>query len=125
MIKKKKFTWKQFDNAVDKLAKQIKHEGFAYDNVYGIPRGGLPLAACLAYRLGLEVVNRPGEHTLICDDINDTGTTLKKYVEGNIAVIHSKESSRVKPEWYAISAKENEWIIYPWETVKSSKLDRK
>lgn len=123
--KKRYFTWEQFDDAVKDLAKQIRKSKVAFNSVYGVPRGGLPLATCLAYRLELPIVFKPEKYTLICDDINDTGTTLKKYTDGNIAVIFSKEQSRVKEQFKYLTVPDTEWVVFPWEGgLKNSKLDR-
>ena len=59
----------------DERIKRIK-------TVYGIPRGGLPIAIHLSHAMGWEFTNNPFhdhyENTIIVDDIADTGVTLKK-----------------------------------------------
>ncbi len=124
-MKKQHFTWKEFDKVVSMIVTDIKYRKRKFKEVYGVPRGGLPLATSIAYRLELPITSKVGPHTLVCDDINDTGTTLKKYNEANIAVIHSKMESRVTAEFVGYMIPNGYWVVYPWETLKTSKLDRK
>ena len=39
--------WEQFGIMIDKLAKQIKDSGEQFEGIYGVPRGGLPIAVAL------------------------------------------------------------------------------
>ena len=64
------------------------------------------------------------KNILIIDDINDTGTTLSKWPDNNVAVIHRRKTSKREDTYHYLVIKD-EWIIYPWETLKTSKLDRK
>tara|TARA_R100000805_G_C3608465_1_gene108933 strand:- start:280 stop:681 length:402 start_codon:yes stop_codon:yes gene_type:complete len=120
-------TWKQIENAVDKLA--VKYEA-KYNNctsIYGLPRGGLPLAVMLSHRLNLPLTlvepwtdpNRFEQkgNVLIVDDIADTGAQLSKYENFQRSVIftifYHKQSVIIPDEW--IYEKHNQWIVYPWE----------
>jgi len=49
------------------------------DSVYGIPRGGIPVAVAIAFQYGIPIVERPTDKSLIVDDFYDTGETLKNY----------------------------------------------
>jgi len=48
-----KFSWEEFDAAADMIADEIKSKGLLkkFTHIYGIPRGGLPLAVALSHRL--------------------------------------------------------------------------
>lgn len=92
--------------------------------VYGLPRGGLPLAVHMSHRLGLalrtslSLKQKKREQTLIVDDVADTGRTLKSlfdFYEYNFitATLHYKKRSKVKPTFYLAETKN--WIVYPWE----------
>lgn len=98
-------TWEGFGKAVVELAEQISNGGYEPDVILGIARGGLPLAASLAYSLGVknlsvlnveyytgvderldfpvilpspfDRVDLTGAHLLIVDDVADTGVTLE------------------------------------------------
>ena len=41
-----KYTWKEFDEDVKKIVEWLKDKNFS--NIYGVPRGGLPLAVKLS-----------------------------------------------------------------------------
>ncbi|WP_432564685.1 phosphoribosyltransferase [Kineococcus sp. SYSU DK003] len=97
-------TWSVFGEAVRELASTIAADGYRPDVVLGIARGGLPLAAGLAYALDVKetatinvefytgvdsrlpepVVLPPsvdlseltGRRVLVVDDVADTGRTL-------------------------------------------------
>lgn len=97
-------TWSTFGDAVRDLATRIARDGFRPGVVLGIARGGLPLAAGLAYALDVKetatinvefytgvdsrlpepVVLAPsvdltelaGRDVLVVDDVADTGRTL-------------------------------------------------
>ena len=97
-------TWSLFGTAVRDLATSIAVDGYRPDVLLGIARGGLPLAAGLAYALDVKgtatinvefytgVATRPpepvllppsvdlaelaGPKVLVVDDVADTGRTL-------------------------------------------------
>jgi hypoxanthine phosphoribosyltransferase len=71
---------------------------------------------------------------LVVDDILDTGTTLKFFMEKTglvhkenfkIATIHWNDRNgllNLKPDYWVDKKKENTWIVYPWETEYSDVL---
>ncbi|WP_432543217.1 phosphoribosyltransferase [Kineococcus sp. SYSU DK002] len=97
-------TWSTFGEAVRELASTIAADGFRPEVVLGIARGGLPLAAGLAYALDVKVAatinvefytgvgsrlpepvvlppsvdlsELTGRRVLVVDDVADTGRTL-------------------------------------------------
>ena len=116
-----KFTWAEFDEAVDSLARRIHKE--AYDQIYGVPRGGLVLAVALSHRLDIPLALsvpielKKRQRTLIVDEISDTGQTLR-YLCGKdaiCAVIHLKELATWVPCTWVQMVEKNVWIEYPWE----------
>jgi len=97
----------------DKRIKKIK-------TIYGIPRGGLPIAVHLSHIMKWSFATNPFdelyENILIVDDIADTGLTLKKY--GNLyltATLFYKARSSVKPDFYVEET--TKWIVFPWEDI--------
>lgn len=115
-MKNKKYThisWKKFDTLVKELAEKIKGN---FDGIYGIPRGGLPIAVFLSHHLNIPLLEKPTKNSLIVDDISDNGTTLTPFTHNKIACLFSTPWTKVKPDWF-IATKENkeEWLIYPWE----------
>ena len=118
------YTWQDFETDVEKITKTIKAWKKEFIYIYGIPRGGLPLAVCLSHRLNRELMISPPpndrlgypETTLIVDDIADSGKTLKHYREAGyfIATLFWRRQSAVKPD-IATREKQDRWIQFPWE----------
>jgi len=111
-------TWMEFTRLIDILSKKIAPN--KYNSIYGIPRAGLIVAAMLAYRLNLPVVE--SEHitkeTLIVDEITDSGKTLismqEKY-DCETAVLHKRIKTIAKPTYFVELLKTDDWIHYPYE----------
>lgn len=121
-----RYSWNQFDKAVDTMATAIQWRVRAslspkFTNIYGIPRGGLVLAVALSHRLELPLTDCVGSRTLVADDISDTGHTLEPYKSNFIVTLHYVKGSRVEPNLYVDIKSPDVWIVYPWETNKSSK----
>jgi uncharacterized protein len=117
MPKKKIYiSWKKLNIMVDKLVKKIKKSKVTFDGIYGIPRGGLPLAVMLSYRLDLPVLLYPTKESLVVDDISDNGFTLERMKNKKIATIYSTSWTITKPTWFIEMKKsEDEWLVFPWE----------
>ena len=72
-----KYTWQEFDKDCLKIVEWIKSENLTFKNVYGPPRGGLPLAVKLSHLLNIPLsLDTIKQNTLVVDDISDTGNTL-------------------------------------------------
>jgi len=131
-VNKKYLTWKDIEALVDVIVNNIEDSGKKYDAVYGLPRGGLIPAVMLSHRLDIPLVDHNSvvntKNVLWVDDINDTGTTLLKAEEyilndDAIAVLYSKPSSLVKPNYVGEIITDDSWLVFPWETEQSSKAD--
>jgi len=109
-------SWSDFGNLVEKLADKIKKSKEKFDGVYGIPRGGLPLAVILSHKLNIPLVLEPTENSLIADDTSDTGKTLKKTRHKKIATLFSTAWTSMKPDFFiSMKKSKDDWIIFPWE----------
>ena len=126
-VKKQFYTWREFDEDVEKIAIWARDKKF--QGVYGIPRNGLVLAVALSHRLELPVVLSPEDimrRTLVVDDISDTGKTLlalerRLGFKPTVAAIFCHSDTLWKPDF---SLREKKcWIVFPWETEVSSKYD--
>lgn len=87
--------------------------------VYGIPRGGNILATLISYYYDIPLLQAPAKGCIVVDDIADTGETLLHYKSKGyfITTMYYHKQSKVVPDiWFA--EKNDEWIVYPWETTK-------
>ena len=71
------FTWSEFDKSVDYIANQCKK--MKLTGIYGVPRGGLCLAVALSHKLNIQLIEEPLKDSLIVDDVNETGITLRNF----------------------------------------------
>ena len=97
---KKFITWEQYDNYINKIFDWIdqlqRYQGLNIGAVYGLPRGGLPLAVSLSHELNLPLLMDyydrkivTDKQVLVVDDIADTGHTLKSF-ENKYSIIADK-----------------------------------
>ena len=126
-------SYKQYEEMVDKISVWVKHISGEIDNIgaiYGLPRGGLPIAVSLSHTLKLPLLMNyydrkvvTDKKILVVDDIADTGNTLKDF--GNkhniICTLHYHQQSIVKPDYY-VEEKGDRWIVYPWEERDSEEV---
>ena len=113
------FTWKQFNESVEKLTQKIKRSNLIFDGIYGVPRGGLPLAVALSHTLKLPLLLNPSKDSLVVDDISDNGDTLLHMKNKRIATLVSTEWT-ISPPDYTDKYKRNrkDWIVFPWEEIE-------
>ncbi len=118
-----KLGWKEFDECIYSITKQCRYKRF--QGVYGFPRGGLCIAVALSHSLQLPILEKPKTHSLIVDDIYDTGYTLEriKYLKGSEAHVWV---SKKEPTWWNAFKyiKSNEWIIFPWENANEANKEK-
>jgi len=122
LVSKRIISYNEYAEMLARLIRQFKNDEKIKNikTVYGIPRGGLPIAIHLSHIMGWNFATNPFddhyENTLIVDDIADTGITLKKcgslYIN---ATLFYKPWSEVKPDFYVEES--NEWIVFPWEDI--------
>jgi len=110
-----------FFEDVEALAHKVCDRGYCF--IYGIPKGGIPLAVALAQRLNLSITDNPDSRTLVVDDVVDSGRTRARFQQFDFASIHVKESTPLEfyPTFYV--KRENRWIDYFWEEKESSVQD--
>lgn len=109
-------TWSEFGAMVRELAKQIKKRRIRFNGIYGIPRGGLPIAIYLSHYLKLPLQLYPNEKSLVVDDISDTGKTLESHKNKFIATLFTTSWTKSKPLcWVGKKEKKTDWIVFPWE----------
>ena len=120
MAKKLIIDWKEYNLIVEKLAIQIHESGYKPTMLIGIMRGGAPIIDVLSrvFKLkcaylavesysgkGIEdqqgeivfsremssTVQDMGGRLLLCDDLSDTGITLKRALAGYITIRRLKK----------------------------------
>lgn len=123
MRSEKQYTARAFIIDIDALAVMIIRSGHQYDSVYGVPRGGIPLAVALSKELKIPLVERLTEKTLVVDDLVDSGRTRLRFAKNDFACIHIKEHTPLDlfPTFWL--HKENCWINYFWEANESTVQD--
>jgi len=122
---KENLTWEMYDFCVKQLEYQINRSKKKFDAIYGLPRGGLPLAVSLSHKLNLAlIVNKEyiTKDTLIVDDISDRGKTLVEFNKNIIATIYTTDETLTKPNFF-VFMKRFDWIVFPWEEGESYGYD--
>ena len=157
--------WKEYNLIVEKLAVQIHKSGFKPTMLIGIMRGGAPIIDVLSrvFKLkcaylavesysGKDTEDQQGElvfsreisstvqdmggRLLLCDDLSDTGVTLKKSITWlhnypsikNIesiktAVLWKKKDSTFEPDYCAQRLNSNPWIVQPFENYEEVRIE--
>ena len=128
-------------------AKQLEIHGHKINRVVGLVRGGLMPAVIMSHCLNdipmtaisyssksgngdnknhSNVLPEISESTiLICDDIVDTGLSMKEVVDHYVALnkvcvtfaLYSKTTAVFKPDyvWRVVEPEDTDWIIFPFE----------
>lgn len=106
-MKKQFLTNDEVNHAVAILADRIMYEytGEKPIRLYGVPRGGIPVAYLLTKYLHADLVDNPDDATVIVDDIIDSGATMARYAGPFYALIDQTKKDRV----------DRTWFVFPWE----------
>ena len=119
---------KDFEEDIDLLAEKLRAYNVAaglgngFKTLYGIPRGGVPVATALAGVLGLCLTDNPAEADLIVDDLIDSRATMSKFPGKPFACLHVKPHSP-RPQFFA-KLIPNEWIKYFWEGEDTNTIQK-
>lgn len=118
------FTWAQFDEACQKIVEWFESKiepRYNVTNIVGIPRGGLVVAIKLSHLLGLPLSTTVKNDSLLVDDINDSGRTLRNFVSDlpcfpvAIATIFNRVDSSISIDFSVHTRPIGIWILFPWE----------
>jgi len=158
-------SWEEYNHIVEKLAISIDESEYQPTLLVGIMRGAAPMIDVLSriFKLkcaylavesysgkGIEdeqgdivfsremssITNVVGK-VLLCDDLSDTGITLKKSIDwlqnygpikGKIediktATLWKKAKSTFEPDFCAVRLKDNPWIVQPFEIFEELKIE--
>ena len=113
--------WDDISVLVDELCNTITSSGVQIKSITGIERGGLIPAVMISHKLNIPYVTKINKHTLVVDDICDSGETLKNTIAGYTATLHYKKTASFTPDFYSKEVGE-EWIVYPWERNDSETI---
>ena len=158
-------SWDEYNKTVEKLAIMIHDSGYKPNLLVGIMRGGAPMIDLLSrvFKLkcaylavesysGKGVEDEQGDivfsremssistyigRILLCDDLSDTGITLKKSVDwlknyepikGKIediktAKLWKKKKSTFDPDYCAVKLSDNPWIVQPFEHYEEMRIE--
>jgi len=111
---------KKFLSDIEELWKLIGRSNCLPDNIYGIPRGGIPVALELSRMMHLPIVATPTEGSLIVDDLVDSGETLKKFPAHVTAVLYKKPHSP-EPSFHVETL--DGWIEFFYEKTEQDMED--
>lgn len=115
-------TWSDFDQAIIRAVQLFRPLSFS--GVYGVPRGGLPLAVALSHRLAIPLLPDPQPDCLIVDDICETGTTLAPFQSIPGATIWTWVNKLPRsPYFYSYATTTDDWILFPWEDSRNADDD--
>lgn len=87
--------------------------------IYGIPRGGIPVAYILSGLMGYRVTNDPEEAHYFVDDLIDSGVTCEKYCDQYperpfIALMDKRDVA---------SPFHKKWVVFPWEETAEAGIE--
>jgi len=122
-------TYSDFSKLIDEVLVHLFKLDTHFDGVYGLPRGGLPLAVHISHHLSMPMVmnliqfskEHPGGNLLVVDDIIDTGKTFDRLIEiaeiQNITfyslALYAKPGASYMPDKFIKET--TSWIVFPWE----------
>lgn len=114
----------QFIGDAAKLADMISSDMMTSDwcGLYGVPRGGIPLALELSHLLDLPLLTKPEDDCLVVDDVVDSGATREKYAEFDFVCIHTKPHASMPPTFFLYET--TEWIEYWWEVNEEGSIEQ-
>lgn len=88
--------------------------------LYGVPRGGIPVAYLLQGMVAESaVVNAPDQADFVIDDILDSGRTRAKYPEKKFAALYGRTPGNNA----LVGEYRPGWLVFPWESLESSAED--
>lgn len=111
----RRISYNEVQALTEKVAAEMKSDSrlSSYTSLYGVPRGGVPVAMILGRLLDLPVVDSPTSQSIIVDDICDSGATLGRFNGALKAALFVKPHAKVKPDFSGEETRQ--WIEFPWE----------
>lgn len=111
-MQKRYLTMNDVQVAVNALVARVQRHNELPPNpkIYGVPRGGVPVAMAVAAALQGLIVGSPENADLIVDDIYDSGkTSMRPEFQGKpFRVLFNKQEA----PWAG------QWLVMPWEAIE-------
>lgn len=122
-IQIRRLSWAAFDGAIHKLTPLVKAASASH--IYGMPRGGLPLAVALSHYTGLPLTFTFTPFCVWVDDVIETGATYEPYKDCKAAFVWVDKTQGKLPDnmTTVLIEKPSEWIVFPWEDIKKAEAD--
>lgn len=93
----------------------LQTHGYQGWGIYGVPRGGVPVAMLAAAIHGYTLVDSPDAAQIIIDDLIDSGATMAKYPGKLFLALYDKRD-RSDPA-------HGRWVVFPWEESVEKDMD--
>ena len=84
----------EFSKDVKDLVQILIPTRHKYSGIYGVPKGGWPLAIALSNAMNIPLSAKVHSGCLIVDDIIDSGATRNRFPDHDFACIHQKLTSK-------------------------------
>lgn len=123
----RKITWEKVSQLCRKLAQKIREYEERPAYIYAVPRRGLPIGVHLSHLTGIplriEVDDSSELKYTTVDDINDTGRTMRPFVNDNKCItvtLFERLDSEVKADIVGEYVGHNDWLVFPWENPENA-----
>jgi hypoxanthine phosphoribosyltransferase len=121
-------TWPEFDRAVLTMAELVQRARPKSYALFGVPRGGLPLAVALSHRVGLPVTRILRRGIMVVDDIVDSGATVERLRAQrpgcHVVTWFIREGMKLDGVASVAVAPAGAWLVFPWEDREKALEDR-
>lgn len=101
---------------VDGLAERIKINHPKATKIYGVPRGGVPVALALG-RLGLYSTDHWQAADVIVDDLVDSGATMERLFKETEKPFYGLIDKRRSQTYHG------KWVVFPWEGSSEGSIE--
>jgi GTP cyclohydrolase I len=104
--RKHEITYSELNMLVNEMRQRIlQGRGQGSVGVYGVPRGGVPVALALVGTGPFVLVNSPDMADVVVDDLIDSGATAQRFDRPFYALIDKRHDPGYR----------GKWIEFPWE----------
>ena len=130
---KSSLTWSDIESQVKVLVAKIRKNGFEFDTIATVSRGGLVPARLVADHFDIKKIlvdkNKIPPRTLFVDDIYDSGNTFNRVFPLVLepksflyaTLIARKGMKYPKRLVYAKKTLGQEYVVFPWDKLESSR----